>query len=340
MTDSLSKRFKNNVMSLEEVPEIKFWETGILGLDYLMGGGYPQRRTVEVWGGESVGKTTLVLESCKPFLDKGYKVFFVDGELTVSKSDIKRLGLTVNTDNFHIGYPNHGEEGVDMIIQAIKEGYALIILDSVPSLIPKAKQEKIEKDSSASSIASEASMWKNNIPTIGQYLKDSEVIKSDGTIESYNGSTLVMINQQRANVASPFGGKTTMGGHALLHHFSVRIRLQSIRKAADEETGGRRIAYSLDKSKVGPPNRNCEMSVLPNGIDRIDNLINFAIWTEDLIRKGAWYNLSPDCAKALGQKEKIGQGVKAIYEAFNTDPDFYQNLYQLVYNKTFLKKEE
>lgn len=333
MGDILNKKYKGRIKNVEQVNPLKFWPTGILGIDYILNGGLPQRRTVEVWGGESVGKTTLLLESSKEFLENGYKVFFIDGEGTFSKDDVSRLDIPANSDNFHVGEPESGEEGIEMILDAIEEGYALIILDSVPSLIPKAKQKKMQDDPSASAFASEAVMWKDNINTISSRLKYSEVIKADGTLEKANGTSLVMINQQRANVGSPYGGKTTMGGYSLLHHYSARVRLQAIRKAADEDTGGRRVLYSLDKSKVGLPNRSTEMSVLPSGIDRFDNLITFGVWTEDIIRKGAWYYLSSECAEALERKEKLGQGAKAIYEAFSSDSNLYLSLYQRVYQK-------
>jgi RecA/RadA recombinase len=216
-----------------------------------------------------------------------------------------------------------------MITAAMEEGFALIVVDSVASLIPESKQDKVDKDATARSIGSESTMWKENGSRIVSGLYDSTVLKVDGTECPEVKPSIIFINQQRANVSSPFGGKKTPGGHWLLHHYTIRIRLQLAKKAADEETGGRRVMYSLDKNKVAPPNRSCEMTMLENGIDRLDDLLNFAIWSERIQRKGAWYFLSEETAGALGCDVKLGQGANKVYE-FLKDETNFQSLKSLI----------
>ena len=328
MNDTLSKRFKKQVQPATKTQPVEFFKTGVLGIDYICGGGIPMGRSIELWGGESAGKSTTALEISRSYLEKGYKVFYVDAERTVSHDDFERLGLPITDDNFIIGVPRHGEEGIEMICMAMEEGFALVVIDSVATLIPESKQDKVDKDASARSIGSESTMWKENGSRIVSGLYDSKILKVDGTEEPFSPSIL-FINQQRANVGSPYGGKKTPGGFWLLHHYTIRIRLQLAKKAADEETGGRRVMYSLDKNKVAPPNRQVEMTLLENGIDKLDNLLNFAIWTGRIIRKGAWYFLSEETAKQLGCDVKLGQGATKVHE-FLSDSFQYGELTRLI----------
>lgn len=327
---SLQKQFKDQIKTAEEVESTRFWSTGNIGLDWLMSGGLPQRRSIEIWGEESGGKTTTALECARPYLKQGYKVFIVDAEGTITKDDWERLNLPVTKDNLTIGYPASGEEGIDMMIYALDEGYALVIIDSVVSLMPEAKVEKLEKDSTAASIGDESKMWSRNGGKIVRRLMYSTLVKTDGEEDLENGPTCIFINQQRGNVSSPTGGKTTAGGFWLRHHFSIRINITLLRKDADPETGARRVQYKINKHKDGHPARLVEANLLPEGLDQFDLLINFGKETGDIYQSGSHYYLHESTAETLGYGKKLGHGAKQVYQAWRDDPAFYEAVYNRV----------
>jgi recombination protein RecA len=335
MSNTLAKRFKGSVKSISQVTPPKKRRTGIIGLDYVLTGGVPQGCSIEFFGAESTGKTTVALECCRNPLKDGLKVLFIDAENSFNKEhSLELLGLPLTDDNFQVATPTSGEEGIDMMVSAMREdGYALIIVDSVSEMRSESSQEKVEKDSTAQSIGNEASMWKSNGPRISRALTNSPVEKTDGTVLEEERPSCIFINQERPNIGNPYGGKTTPGGTWLRYHYSMRIRLNMTSKQVNDNTGARPIHYEVAKNKVGPPNRSTDVAVLPEGIDKIDDLINFSIYTEKIKRKGSWYSFSPECAKALGCKEQIGQGMTPVYKLLQENEEVNQALYDQVLNE-------
>lgn len=329
MSDILTKKFQGRVQKAEEVEPSKHWATGNIGLDWLMSGGIPQGRSIEFWGEESAGKTTTALECSRPFLENGYQVLIVDAERTVTKNDFQRLGLE-GYEGLYQGRPNSGEEGIDMICSALDEGFALVIIDSVPALVPEGKEEKMEKDSNASSMGDESAMWSRNGSKIVKRLDMATIVKEDGQEDPANKPSVLFLNQARDNVSSPMGGKKTFGGRWLLHHFAVRVNLTLVRKAADKETAGRRVLYTINKNKEGDPSRTLEAQILPSGIDQYDLLIRFGKESGDIIQSGSHYKLSEAAASALNKNVKLGHGAKQVYATFEDDPDFYKALYNRI----------
>lgn len=65
--DIMSKDGKSSLFSLgsnEGNLQIQRWSTGLPELDFIIGGGMPKGRVVEIYGAESAGKTALALHLC------------------------------------------------------------------------------------------------------------------------------------------------------------------------------------------------------------------------------------------------------------------------------------
>ena len=67
LCNEIDKKEKGSVYSLgskSDALKIPRWSTGLIDLDNIIGGGVPKGRTIEIFGAESAGKTTLAYHMC------------------------------------------------------------------------------------------------------------------------------------------------------------------------------------------------------------------------------------------------------------------------------------
>ena len=60
--------------------DVELLSSGALGIDLVLGGGYPKGRIIEIFGPESSGKTTLALHACAENQKTGGTAAFIDAE--------------------------------------------------------------------------------------------------------------------------------------------------------------------------------------------------------------------------------------------------------------------
>ena len=239
------------------VLKIPRWSTGLADLDNIIGGGMPKGRTIEIFGAESSGKTTLAYQLCSQHemcLDIPIEGTF----------DAERAKLFGNTPKQMLVYrARYGEKAFNRAIRFAEEGIPLIIIDSVPSMQPKDDIDKIRKAVNTDSeqemrIGGVARLMDKYLPTL------EDVIEQTGT-------TVVFINQIRDKMnALPFGDNIqTPGGHKLKH--SASLRIQVARKCyieipnhnplntAPKEAIGMIMKVKVVKSKICNPKGECEI---------------------------------------------------------------------------------
>ena len=237
--------------------KINRWSTGIEDLDEVIGGGMPEGRVVEIYGAESSGKTTLGYHLC------GLHPLCLDIPIE-GTFDANRAKVFGNKPKQMLVYrAKFGEDAMNKILQFAKAGIPLIIVDSVPSLIPKEDAEKVLKSADKDSIEEQriggtARLLNKYLPSI------EEVIEITGT-------TVIFINQVRDKMnAMMFGEKTdTPGGHKLKHSASLRIQVarkswieipnKNPKNSATTEKIGLIMKCKVVKSKVNNPMQECEL---------------------------------------------------------------------------------
>lgn len=242
---------KNGVLNIPR------WSTGLQDLDAIIGGGVPRGRTIEIFGAESAGKTTLAYQFCAQHemcLDIPIEGTF----------DAERAKLFGNRPKQMLVYrARYGEKAFNRAIRFAEEGIPMIVIDSVPSMQPKDDIDKIRKAVNTDSeqemrIGGVARLMDKYLPTL------EDVIEQTGT-------TVVFINQIRDKMnALPFGDNIqTPGGHKLKH--SASLRIQVARKgyidipnhnpynSASKETIGMIMKCKVVKSKVCNPKGECEI---------------------------------------------------------------------------------
>ncbi len=182
---------KGSVMRLgdDARPPIGIIPTGSIALDVALGiGGLPRGRVVEIYGPESSGKTTVALHAVANAQAAGGIVAFIDAEHALDPEYAKALG--VDTDNLLVSQPDTGEQALEIADMLIRSGaLALIVVDSVAALVPRAE---IEGEMGDSHVGLQARLMSQALRKITGALSNS-------------GTTMIFINQLREKIGVMFG---------------------------------------------------------------------------------------------------------------------------------------
>jgi recombination protein RecA len=151
---SVAKEDKMAIKNLNNTEPINFIPTGSWVIDRLIGngngksqsGGLPRGHIVEVFGDESCGKTSLGISACVEAQKLGLVPMWLDYERTFQKNMAKSMGLDLSPSKFFFHEPDHFEHGMKLIDGALEFFPALIVVDSVSAMIPKAYLEASDED--------------------------------------------------------------------------------------------------------------------------------------------------------------------------------------------------
>ncbi|MCC6934587.1 MAG: recombinase RecA [Candidatus Yanofskybacteria bacterium] len=272
--------------------------TGSISLDIALGvGGMPRGRIVEVYGPESSGKTTLALHLVAEIQKLGGVAAYVDAEHALDPEYAKKIG--VNVQDLLISQPDNGEQALEIVETLVKSGgIALVVVDSVAALTPRAE---IEGEMDQQHVGLQARLM-------------SHALRKLTGVVSKTNTTVLFINQIRQKIGIMFGNpETTTGGLALKFYASVRLE---IRRAAQIQSGekivGNRVKCKVVKNKVAAPFRTCEFDILYNeGISGQADVINAGIQYGIIEKQGSWYSYD---------NQKLGQGMEASRKFLKENP--------------------
>lgn len=202
-------------------------------------GGLPRGRIVEILGQEASGKTTLALHVIAEAQSKNYRCAFIDTEQALDRERATLIG--VDFDKLAISQPDNGEQALDLLDLLVRSGeFAVIVIDSVAALVPKAE---VEGDVSDANIGAQARNMGKAMRKIAAPANKKKVL-------------VIFTNQIRSMISSfGYGPKeTTPGGNALKFYASVRI---DCRRIGNNKKGDVVVStkhkITIKKNKMAPP---------------------------------------------------------------------------------------
>lgn len=168
--------------------DIEYISTGSLGLDFILGGGMPKGRIIEIFGAESSGKTTIALHIIAEAQKLGGQVAFIDAEHALDVSYAKALG--VDTDNLPICQPDHSEMALNITETLVRQNcFDVIVVDSVAALVP---QKELEGEVGDSFVGLQPRLM-------------SQMLRKVAGVTSKSNCILIFINQLREKVGVVYG---------------------------------------------------------------------------------------------------------------------------------------
>lgn len=264
---SIMKLWDNTVHSI-----IKTYHSGSFMLDNILWWGYPEGRTIEIYGPESSWKTTLALHAIAQVQKEWENTAFIDAEHALDPSYAKKLWVDIA--NLVLAQPDYGEQALEIAEQLASTGAVkLIVIDSVAALTPKAE---VEWD------MSDQQMWL-------QARMMSKWLRKITSIAAKTWTMIIFINQIRMKIWIMFWNpETTTGGNALKFFTTQRIEIRRWEKLEEnKEQKWYKAKIKIVKNKIAPPFRKCEVLIRFNQwIDSLADLIEVAqlLW----IIKRAW----------------------------------------------------
>lgn len=272
----INKRFGEGTMMRASDPSLRIKKipTGILSIDWKLGGGLARGRHTEIFGSYAIGKTYTSLKLIATSQANKLTCAYVDVEGTFDPKFAKSIGIKTKKLAYH--RQEHGNRVVDFIETLLRSRlYDVIVLDSIAALLP---MSELESDMEAGTYGTAQAKL------MSQALRKLTAANRD--------TALVYINQTRENVGTMFGKRTrTSGGMAMSFYAGTRLEMvktENITRSGrvidpsrgDEKTGnvvvGHRVLVRVEKEKTGSRPHDMTTFVFNydlGGVDHIEDLL-------------------------------------------------------------------
>lgn len=310
--NKLEKQFGKNIVStLKDKPltDIDVISTGCISLDQALGiKGIPKGRVTEIFGWESSGKSSLVLNCTRECQKQGGRVAYIDSEFAFDPSYAKLIG--VNTDELLFSQPDTAEDALEIVDELIESGEVdLIIVDSVASMVCRA-----EKD---------GEMGQSHMGVMARLM--GQALRKIAGSAKKNNVAVIFINQFRKNINISFGSpNTTPAGNALKFASSIRMemaRIKTIKKG--DEALATEIKVKVVKNKLAAPYKEAKFEIwFDSGICRISDVIKIALEQGIIFKKGSWFSYN---------EENIAQGQEALRNKLKEDKELFNKIKKEIY---------
>ena len=287
---------------------VTWLELGIPQLDDTLGGGLAYDRLTEVIGLESAGKTLLALFAIKAAQADGKPVVFIDVERAWEPTWADSIGIDLS--KVLVSQPRTGEAAFDIAHAVVQDedNPGLLVIDSLAAMTAKAEIEDNDGGMGQQFVGLHARL-------INRGLRELNSLN--------HGWAVIIINQIRENVGVRYGNPETLPGGKAQRFVAWQI-IRTRRAGWIEEGIGKdkkRVGYLwrivIEKNKQGEPWRECTLPFYFTGaIDETASLLDVAIETGIIARKGSWYDFG----------DLHVQGLKGLRDAVNADEAVFEQI--------------
>jgi len=281
----LEKIIGGPMMTISELEHKECIGTGIMSLDLALIRPLPLGSASEIFGAEGTGKTTLALQIISHFQrTRKEPVYYFDVEHKLNRGLIECID-GVNYESMYLGQPADGTKalaGVEKIIRTTQN--SLIVIDSIPALIPDSVLKKGIEDQHMGKLAKLMSEFVGRVAH-PLYINDHHII---------------FINQIRDNLAPYGGGVNTPGGHAVKHIMQQRMYMKRLAKGElkDSKSGkvvGHTGEIMVIKNGLAKDKQQAEVPFIHGEGVKIALDLATCARTSGVVRKGgAFYYFTPE----------------------------------------------
>jgi recombination protein RecA len=329
----INKKLGENTVvpaSMTRVP--KRITTGSLTLDVVLGGGWPMNHWVEVVGEASHGKTAIALKTiaANQVIDPNFTVVWIAAE-QFDSGYAQMCG--VDTDRVLLVETNSMEDAFDAVIKfAESKSVDMVVVDSLPALVPSAEDEKTME---------EFTVGRGAMLTNKFFRKVGAATKRD-LVEEERPILGMMINQYRMKIGVMHGDpRTTPGGLGKDYAYSIRCEVKrdewlETGTGQDKKRVGQTIRVRTIKNKTFPPQQTAYLDfyfadggIIDSGeYDRAKEIVALSILNGIVDRRGGWmyygerkWQGAPALIDSLREEVELSEEIsKAVLDTLKTSP--------------------
>lgn len=307
--------------------------TGILSMDYLLGGFKPGT-LIEFSGDENAGKTTLVWKITENLQNiyKAPAIFYNDVELTSNDEQfLNRFPMLKSGDIIYANIPKI--ESFFEQVEEFIENLDFVMLDSIAAM-SSVNERSLDK----SEMGKNAGIWSRGWKKLYDFSK--------------KGAVFLAVNQVRDNLdayASSKNGTQTTGGRALRHAKSAQIHVKKESKSkalkkknfrGEEEICAWETVIEVQKNKQGSAFKSISTYLWtddekPETFDVVKEAINFGM-SYGIIQRNSVKGSTYSFLNIFNNQEIVKvNGIQALEDHFYKTPIHLAWLKIFVYRYLF-----
>jgi recombination protein RecA len=314
----------NTVVSAKDVIIPERITTGSLTLDVVLGGGWPMNRWVELVGEASHGKTALALRTIAA--NQKVNPEFTAVWIAAEDFDSKYAELCgVDTSRVLLVETNNMEDAFEAVIKFMEsKAIDLVVIDSLPALVPGAEDEKA---------MDEFTVGRGALVTNKFFRKVMHATKRD-LIESERPVLGIMINQYRMKIGVMHGDpRTTPGGLGKDYAYSIRCEVKrdewlEVGTGQEKRRVGQTIRVRTIKNKTYPPQQTAYLDfyfadggpVDAGDYDFGKEIVALSILNGIVDRRGGW----------MYYNDRKWQGAQALIDSIREEVELKAELTRAV----------
>jgi len=307
LKDQITKSLGEGVIGFlnDDVLDVPKLSTGILAVDKITGGGFPQGMFVEISGPLASGKSSIAQRTVAEVQKTGGAAIYVDLENSLDPHMLSTAG--VDTKSLMVAQPSTSEDTLEVLEAAVSTpDVSLVVVDSVAGMIPRAEME---------------GDWSDAVVGLQARLMSKGMRRLQAQMRNANSDvTVIFLNQLRANIGSMGYGPqtTTTGGKALGFWAATRLEVSRIKNiGATDSVIGHQVKVKVTKNRHAAPFQLATFDIYyDSGVSNESTLLDWAIEAGLIRASGAWYS-------DVETGEKLGQGKVAALGALS-DPEVSQ----------------